>query len=104
TTMAQTKGYGVKGKKVLFREQRHCIHNDKVKKKQGARETKHQRSSRARNICCSATIELRLENWRIESSSYPLEVDINFTHNHVINSAESLSFRRVKEEVRKRFL
>ncbi|PKY33800.1 hypothetical protein RhiirB3_453013 [Rhizophagus irregularis] len=54
TTMPQTKGYGVKGKKVLLREKRHCIHGNDVKKKQ--------------------------------------------------DSAESLSFRRVKEEVRERFL
>ncbi|PKY55713.1 hypothetical protein RhiirA4_475356 [Rhizophagus irregularis] len=41
---------------------------------------------------------------RIESSNHPLEVDIKFTYNHVINSAESLSFCHVKGEVKKRFL
>ena len=32
TTMAQTRGYKIKGDRVLFREQRHCIHSHEVKK------------------------------------------------------------------------
>jgi hypothetical protein len=32
TTMAQTKGYSIKGKKVLVQEKRHCIHSNEVKK------------------------------------------------------------------------
>ena len=36
--------------------------------------------------------------------SYPLEIDIKFTHNHVVNSAESLSFRHVKEEVHEKIV
>ena len=46
-TMPQTKGYKVKGKRVIFREARHCIHSKKVRKKQG-------------NPDCLATIHLRL--------------------------------------------
>ncbi|PKK71418.1 hypothetical protein RhiirC2_778435, partial [Rhizophagus irregularis] len=103
TTMPQSKGYGVKGKEVLFREKRHCIHSNLVKKKQGKRETKLPQSSRARNIHCNAKIHLRLEKWRLKTS-HPLEINIKFTHNHVIDSAESLSFQRVKGEVRERFL
>jgi len=37
-------------------------------------------------------------------SSYPLEININFTYNYVVNSAESLSFRHVKEEVHEKIL
>jgi hypothetical protein len=37
-------------------------------------------------------------------SNHPLKVNIKFTHNHVINSAESLSFRRIKGEIKERFL
>ncbi|CAB4480661.1 unnamed protein product [Rhizophagus irregularis] len=66
TMMPETKRYETKGKHVLFREMRHCLHSDKVKKKQGSRETKRPQSSRARNIGCTATIHLRLESWRIE--------------------------------------
>src|SRR6185312_11977243 len=69
TTMPQTKGYEVKGKQVLLRENRHYIHSSLVKKKQGDRETKRSQSSRARNTYCSASIHIRLENWRIESTS-----------------------------------
>ncbi|PKY53879.1 hypothetical protein RhiirA4_426357 [Rhizophagus irregularis] len=103
TTMPQSKGYGVKGNQVLFREKRHCIHSNKVKEKQGNRETKLPQSSRARNTGCTAEIHLRLERWRLETN-YPFEINIRFTHNHVINSAESLSFRRVNSEVREKIL
>ncbi|RGB43005.1 hypothetical protein C1646_750389 [Rhizophagus diaphanus] len=94
-----------KGEKVLLREKRHCIHENDVKKKQDNRETKlTQSSSRIQNVHCNASIEIQLENWRLESHSHPLEIDIRFTHNHVIDSAESLSFWHVKGEVRERFL
>ncbi|CAB5362409.1 unnamed protein product [Rhizophagus irregularis] len=102
-TMPETKRYEIKGKYVLFRETRHCIHSDTVKKKQGSREVKRQNSLQLRNTSCKATIHLRLESWRVELS-HPLEVNIKFTHNHVINSAESLSFRRVNEKVCEKFL
>ncbi|CAB4469559.1 hypothetical protein GLOIN_2v1783666 [Rhizophagus irregularis DAOM 181602=DAOM 197198] len=46
----------------------------------------------------------RLENWRLELHSHPLEINFRFTHNHVIDSSESLSFQHVKEEVHERFL
>ncbi|CAB5377419.1 unnamed protein product [Rhizophagus irregularis] len=101
--MPETKHYEIKGKYVLFRETRHCIHSDTVKKKQGSREVKRQNSLRLRNTSCKATIHLRLESWRVELS-HPLEVNIKFTHNHVINLAESLSFCRVNEKVREKFL
>src|SRR5207245_6638450 len=72
--------------------------------KQAGHEIKRPQSSRARNTNCTATIHLRLENWPIESLSHPLEINIKFTHNHVVNSAVALSFRRVKEEVREKYL
>ncbi|CAB5326218.1 unnamed protein product [Rhizophagus irregularis] len=52
---------------------------------------------------CKATIHLQLESWRVKLS-HPLEVNIKFTHNHVINSAELLSFRHVNEKVCEKFL
>lgn len=103
TTMPETKRYEIKEKRVLFREKRHCLHSEMVKKKQGNRETKRPQSTRARNIGCTATIHLRLESWRIESS-HPLEINLKFTHNHVVNSAESLSFRHVDGAVREKYL
>ncbi|CAB4439855.1 unnamed protein product [Rhizophagus irregularis] len=80
TTMPQTKAYDINGNRVMFRESRHCIYSHMVKKKQGKNvKVKRLKSSRAR--------------------------DINlFMHNHVINCAEVLSFRRVKEEVREELL
>ncbi|CAB4431922.1 unnamed protein product [Rhizophagus irregularis] len=56
TTMPETKRYEIKEKRVLFREKRHCLHSDIVKKKQGNRETKHPQSTRVRNIGCTANI------------------------------------------------
>ncbi|PKC17502.1 hypothetical protein RhiirA5_405823 [Rhizophagus irregularis] len=52
----------------------------------------------------SASIKIQLENWRLELHSHPLEINFRFTHNHVIDSSESLSFQHVKEEVHERFL
>ena len=97
--MAQTRGFNIKGSRVLFREKCHCIHSNDVKKKQGSRETKRPQSARLRNIGCTATIHLRLERRNL-IYSHPLEVELKFTHNHIIDSAESLSFRRVNKEVR----
>ena len=81
----------------------HCIHSNDVKKKQGSRQTKRLQSARARNISCTATIHLRLERRNLVYS-HPLEIELKFTHNHIINSAESLSFQRVDEEVRQEFV
>ncbi|RGB36648.1 hypothetical protein C1646_666803 [Rhizophagus diaphanus] len=67
-TMPETKRYEFKEKHVLFRKMRYCIHSDKVKK-----------------------------NKRFELS-HPLEINIKFTHNHVIILAELLSFWRVNEK------
>ena len=104
TTMAQTRGYKIKGEKVLFREQRHCIHSREVKKKQGKNiVTKRPHSPRARDTCYTAAIHLRLESRRL-FLTHPLEINLKYTHNHVINLADSLSFRHVKEEVRKELL
>ncbi len=89
---------------MLFRKKCHCIHSNEVKKKQVSCETKHLHSSRARNTNCTASIHLWLENWRIESLSHPFEINIKFTHNHIINSAEALSFQHVKKEVRDKYL
>ena len=46
TTMRLTRTYPVKGTKVIFREMRHCIHNDLVKQKNSKRETKNPHSLR----------------------------------------------------------
>lgn len=98
------RDFKITGNQVLFQELRHCIHSHQVKKKQGkTRITKRPQSSRARDINCTASIHLRLERWNLVNS-HPLEINIKFTHSHVINSAESLSFRRVKDEVREKFV
>ena len=56
TTMPETRRYNIKGKQVLFRELRHCIHSNIVKEKQGNWEIKRLQSSRIRNTNCTATI------------------------------------------------
>ncbi|RGB31967.1 hypothetical protein C1646_763435 [Rhizophagus diaphanus] len=103
TTMPESRHYEIKGKKVLFREKRHCIHSKLVKKKQGNRKLKCPQSSQLRNTNCTAAIYLQLELCNIELSHF-LEVNLRFTHNHIVNSAESLSFRRVNGEIREKFL
>src|SRR6266542_1762890 len=103
-TMSQTKSYRIKGKHVLFREKHHCIHSNEVRKKQADHKTKRPKSTWIRNTNCTATIHLRLEKWRIESLSHSLEINIRFTHNHIVNSAEALSFQHVKEDVCEKYL
>ena len=84
TTMAQTRGFNVKGNRVIFRELRHCIHSNIVKKKQGNREVRNPQSSRARNIYCDATIHIRLERNRLPDS-HPLEILTKRYELHWIN-------------------
>ncbi|RIB21214.1 hypothetical protein C2G38_2177236 [Gigaspora rosea] len=81
STMPQSKGYEIKGDSEL----------------------KHPESARNRNTGCLATLHLRLERWRL-STSHPLEVNVCFKHNHIVNSAELLSFRCVNEKIRDKFI
>ncbi|CAG8809921.1 28528_t:CDS:2, partial [Racocetra persica] len=74
--------YKIKGSKVLFCEKRYCIHNNEVKKKQ-------------------SNVEIRMSASSIYTS---LEVNLKYIHNHFINSAESLSFWRVDEEVHRKLI
>lgn len=97
------KGFVITGNRVLFQEQRHCIHSAEVKKKQGGCEMKRSQSTRARNIGCTAIIHVRLERAQL-SNTHLLEIELHFTHSHIINSAESLSFRRVQDDVREEFI
>ena len=101
--MPETRGFKITENRVLFRELRHCIHSHQVKKKQGNRITKRPHSSRTHDINCTASIHIRLERRNL-IHTHPLEINIKFTHNHIINSAESLSFRRVKGEVKEKFV
>lgn len=101
--MPQTRCYQIQGKKVIFRQLRHCIHSDIVRQKQGNPSLKIPNSLCIRNTDCNATIHLRLERWRLQTN-YPLEINIKFIHNHVINSAKALSFRHVKNEVRDKYI
>ena len=54
TTMPQTKGYGIKGKRVVFREGRHCIHSKKVRNKQGNPELRRMQTVCIKNTDCPA--------------------------------------------------
>ena len=49
-------------------------------------------------------MHLRLKRCRTLTTTHPLEVKLNFTHNHIINSAESLGFRHVHEETRQKYM
>ncbi|CAG8611997.1 23161_t:CDS:2, partial [Gigaspora margarita] len=103
TTMPQSKGYNIQGKKVIFREIWHCIYSNMVRQKQGNPVLKKPNSMRIRNTGYMATIHLRLECWHLQTL-HPLEINIKFIYNHVIHSAKSLSFRHVKEEVCNKYI
>ncbi|CAG8752336.1 8540_t:CDS:2 [Gigaspora margarita] len=67
TTMPQSKGYNIQGKKIIFREIWHCIHSNMVRQKQGNPVLKKPNSIQIRNTGCMATIHLRLEHWRLQT-------------------------------------
>ncbi len=60
TTIAETKGFGVIGNKMLFQKLLYCIYNNQVKKKQENCKVKCLNSSCTWNIGCTATIHLQL--------------------------------------------
>ncbi|CAG8847328.1 34602_t:CDS:1, partial [Racocetra persica] len=97
TTMPQTKGYQLKEQKVFFRQLRHCIHSNIVRQKQGNPVLKNPNSLQVRNTECKATIHLRIEQRNLQTN-YLLEVNIKYTHNHVVHSAKAFSFRYIKDE------
>ncbi|CAG8469385.1 16757_t:CDS:2 [Gigaspora margarita] len=66
-------------------------------------QTKDMGSKASENTDCAASLSLRLERQHL-NSSHPLEVHVCFKHNHIVNCTESLSFRRVHEEIRNKFI
>ena len=55
------------------------------------------------DIGCNASIYLRLIRNRLPLT-HLLEVNISYTYNHIINSAESLSFQNINEKVHEELL
>jgi hypothetical protein len=103
TTMRLTRTFPVKGDKVIFRESRHCIHSHIVKQKNKKREIKNPDSQRNRDTNCMATLNFRLKKCNL-TNSHPLEINLHFTHNHLPNSAASLSFRPVSIETQEQYI
>ncbi|GES80853.1 hypothetical protein GLOIN_2v1883854 [Rhizophagus clarus] len=89
----------IKGKKVIFKEERHCIHSATVKVKQGSRVSKQENSNHSHNINCQAKMLMRIEKRKLL-----LYVNLENTHNHIPYSAESLSFRPVCKIIRDKYI
>ena len=45
----------------------------------------------------------RMSLTRIQKDQYPLDIELEFIHNHAINSADALRYRPVTEEVKNKF-
>ena len=91
TTMHITRGQVITGKKVIFKEERHCMHSGIIKKKQGSKHTNStENSQHSRNIDCKAKMLMRIEKRNLEQE-YPMYIHIEYTHNHISCSAESSS-------------
>jgi hypothetical protein len=106
TTMRITRGQVLTGKKLIFKEERHCIHSEIVKKKQGSRISKRANNAENyhfRNIDCKAKMLMRIEKRNLEQE-YSMYVHIEYTHNHIPYSAESLSFRSVSKNTRDKYV
>ena len=91
------------GKFVKLSGRRKCIHN--VQKK-GNKETKDQRSGM--NTNCEAFIKFKL--LKVEAhehddgcDKFPLEVHINYNHNHSVHSASAFKYHCVSEATKKQF-
>ncbi|CAB4431809.1 unnamed protein product [Rhizophagus irregularis] len=99
TTMRITRGQTITGKKIVFKEERHCIHSKTVKTKQGSRTSKQENSLRTRNINCQSKMLMRIEKRKLI-----MHVHIEYIHNHIPYSAESLSFRPVSKITRNKYI
>jgi hypothetical protein len=103
TTMRISRGQTLTGKKVIFKEERHCMHSEIVKEKQGSRVIKRENSHHSRNISCKAKMLMRIERRNLEQD-YPMYVHIEYIHNHIPNSAESLGFRPVSKITQDKYI
>ena len=45
----------------------------------------------------------RMSLTRMQKDQYPLDIELEFIHNHAINSADALRYRPVSEEVKTKF-
>lgn len=77
------------------------MHSEIVKKKQGSKISKctnsTENSHHSRNIDCKAKLLMRIEKKNLKKE-YPMYyIHIEYTHNHIPYSAESLSFRPVSK-------
>ncbi|XP_064622685.1 uncharacterized protein LOC135484914 [Lineus longissimus] len=102
STFRVSKTYPHVGEKVIFKEDLRCQHKTR---------TECSRLS-SKNTKCSATMTIsvkRIEKGRCRSKDahlqiFPMIVNMNFIHNHLLNSADALRHRDVSEEVTKKFL
>ena len=114
-----------KGKQVIIGGSRKCEHNVRRQKlKDGLPHSGPGRQPGAelqpgKNTICPANLtfslsaakqnapknrSLQRRNEHERRTKYPLELTLDFTHNHSINSANALRFRPVSEETKKRFI
>ena len=97
-TYRVTRGNKCKGKKIIFKTDRHCQHKrKKLSEKQKHCEKKRMSLSRNKKKDCPAHFTLKVHANR--ANPLPRDLSIHWEHNHSIQSAHALSFRPLGEEI-----
>ena len=105
------------GKKVVVHGSRKCIYN--VRRHHMKMKAPHEGPGRqpecvpGKNTECPAKLNFtlsgsslhtsnrkRMSLTRMQKDQYPLDIELEFVHNHAINSADALRYRPVTEEVK----
>ena len=102
TTYRITRGNQCKGKRIIYKTDRHCQHMRKkpsMKQKQCGK--KRLTLARDKKTDCPTHFTLKLH--ANQAVQLPCELLINWEHNHSIQSAHALSFRPLSEETMSMF-
>ena len=96
TTYRISRGNQCKGKRIVYKTDRHCQHKrKKLSEKQNQCGKKRMTLSRDKKNDCATRFTLKVQANQVALP--PCELFINWEHNHSIQSAHALSFRPLSE-------
>ena len=104
TTYRVTRGSKFKGKRILYKTERHCQHKRKESKKPSKCTDKECLKLRDKKTNCPSHLTLKLYSTKSSAvETHPCELILHWDHNHTINSAKALSFRPISEDTKEKF-
>ena len=96
TTYRISRGNQCKGKRIVYKTDRHCQHTrKKLSEKQKQCVKKRMTISRDKKTDCPTRFTLKVH--ANQAAQPPSELTLNWEHNHSMQSAHALSFRPVSE-------